>query len=103
MARGKGLSVARERLETERDLPVTGEPAQATAMPDNVPKTARLRPNAGKMHIGGYYDPDDKVIDAFRRLAFETRRSQQELLREAMIALLSQQAGEATFAPNTTR
>src|SRR5215213_1578622 len=37
-----------------------------------------------KLHIGGYYDPRDSTIIAFQKLGIDLRRSQQDMLFEAI-------------------
>jgi hypothetical protein len=37
-----------------------------------------------KLHVGGYYDPSDEAIVAFQKLGIDLRKTQQEMLHEAM-------------------
>ena len=37
-----------------------------------------------KLHIGGYFDPSDHTIMAFQKLKIDLRKSQQEMLLEAL-------------------
>jgi hypothetical protein len=37
-----------------------------------------------KLHIGGYFDPDDPTLIAFQKLRIDLRRSQQDMLLEAL-------------------
>ena len=57
----------------------------------------RVNPNSGKYHLGGYYDPADPTIEAFRILATKTRRSQQELLLEAAADLVAKYEAQNAF------
>jgi hypothetical protein len=36
------------------------------------------------LHIGGYYDPNEEAIIAFQKLGIDLRRTQQEMLLEAV-------------------
>ena len=72
--------------------------------PDESPQPAapsapvkRVNPNSGKYHLGGYYDPADPTIEAFRILATKTRRSQQELLLEAAADLVAKYEAQNAF------
>ena len=57
----------------------------------------RVNPNAGKFHVGGYYDPADATVEAFRILATRSRRTQQDLLHEAMADLVAKHEAAAKF------
>lgn len=61
-------------------------PEPVPVAPPPPPRPADRAPSrAGKVHIGGYYAPDDPVITAFRHiLADRVGSSQQTLLREAL-------------------
>ncbi len=37
-----------------------------------------------KLHIGGYYDPDEEAIIAFQKLGIDLRKTQQAMLLEAV-------------------
>lgn len=37
-----------------------------------------------KLHIGGYYDPNDDTIISFQKLGIDRRRPQQDMLLEAI-------------------
>ena len=37
-----------------------------------------------KLHIGGYYDPNDDTIISFQKLGIDLRRPQQDMLLEAI-------------------
>jgi hypothetical protein len=37
-----------------------------------------------KLHIGGYYRPDEPTIIAFQKLGIDLRKTQQEMLFEAV-------------------
>ena len=94
MARKSLLSVAVDRAAEANEnqpeaVPVTAAPAERPAR--------RVNPNAGKFHVGGYYDPADPTVEAFRILATRQHRSQQELLHEAMRDLVAKHEAAAKF------
>ena len=37
-----------------------------------------------KLHIGGYFDPSDQTIIVFQKSKIDLRKSQQEMLLEAL-------------------
>ena len=51
-----------------------------------------------KLHVGGYYYPDDPIIVAFQKLGIDLRRSQQDMLLEAVRDFVAKY--EATHAFN---
>jgi hypothetical protein len=75
MARKSILTPAREeRHANQEPTPAPSErPASAT-------KPSRLT----KLHIGGYFDPNDPTVIAFQKLRVDLRTSQQEMLLEAI-------------------
>ncbi len=83
MARRSILSPAREEKTVQPEpgpaLPQTPETAP-------VPKAASMiKPSRiAKLHVGGYYYPDDPIIVAFQKLGIDLRRSQQDMLLEAV-------------------
>ncbi len=73
MARRSVLSAVRE-VPSIPDAPNEPEsPAPAT-------KPSRV----SKLHIGGYFDPTDATLMAFQKLKVDLRRSQQDMLLEAL-------------------
>ena len=91
MARRSILATAIDRREPE---PLRPEPS-----PHEISRpAARRSPNAGKYHLGGYFATDDPTAEAFRMLAAKTRRSQQELLAEAIADLVDKYDSAAKFA-----
>ena len=89
------LSVA---LDREADTAEAVTPADNVAPIAADPRPARrANPNAGKLHIGGYYDPADSAVEAFRILSTRQRRPQQELLHEAMSDLVAKYEAQAKF------
>src|SRR5580700_5751904 len=82
MARRSILSSVRE------EKPAPAEPAQVA--PATAPEAGRKRAGAvapsriAKLHIGGYYDPDEATIIAFQKLGIDLRMTQQQMLLEAL-------------------
>lgn len=53
--------------------------------PETIPPKASTAPSRrSKLHIGGYYDPNDPTIIAFQKLGIDLRRPQQDMLLEAI-------------------
>lgn len=92
MARKTPLSLA---LTPKQERASEG-PAMISAE-ENAPVPKRINSNKGKYHLGGYYDHDVPEIEAFRILATRTRRSQQELLLEAVRDLVQKHEADAKF------
>jgi hypothetical protein len=80
MARRSILSSVRE------ESPATPEPAQAEASEQITLRAApTVKPSRrAKLHIGGYYDPNEATIIAFQKLGIDLRKTQQEMLLEAL-------------------
>lgn len=78
MARRSILSTALE--------PAPTVPALAQVPPEPVARpTAGVKPSRrNKLHVGGYYDPSDEAIVAFQKLGIDLRKTQQEMLHEAV-------------------
>lgn len=77
MARRSILTPAREERPTL--------PNDAASPESGGAQGSAVQPNrADKLHIGGYFDPSDPTIIAFQKLRIDLRRSQQDMLLEAM-------------------
>jgi hypothetical protein len=77
------LTTARE------EHPAQPEPGPAlpsvSAEPAPPKRAATVKPSRiAKLHVGGYYYPDDTTIVAFQKLGIDLRRSQQDMLLEAI-------------------
>ena len=59
----------------------------------------RLEPagRRDKLHIGGYFDPSDQTIIAFQKLKIDLRKSQQEMLLEALRDYVAKQEAAEAF------
>jgi hypothetical protein len=93
MARRSLLTPARE------ERPATPEP---TAVPTDEPARARVggsaRPSRqAKLHIGGYYDPNDPTIIAFQKLGIDLRTPQQAMLLEAISDFVAKHQAAKAF------
>jgi hypothetical protein len=78
MARRSILSPARQERATEPlHTPTASVPVGAAA-----PSTRPSR--KAKMHLGGYFDANDPTVIAFQKLRIDLRRSQQDMLMEAL-------------------
>lgn len=78
MARKSLLTAVRE------ERPATSEPAVEAEAP--LARAGRgIKPSRqSKLHIGGYYDPNDDTIVSFQKLGIDLRRPQQDMLLEAI-------------------
>jgi hypothetical protein len=73
----------RSILSAVRDEPVALEVVDPIAAP--VPQGATIRPSrVAKLHIGGYFEPNEPTVMAFQKLKVDLRRSQQDMLLEAL-------------------
>jgi hypothetical protein len=85
MARRSILSSAREEKSVQPEpgpvapaTPTEPEPAQAK-------RATTVKPSRiAKLHVGGYYYPDEPGIVAFQKLGIDLRRTQQDMLLEAV-------------------
>ena len=58
--------------------------ATAVAEPPVRDMRATKPSRRSKLHIGGYYDPNDDTIISFQKLGIDLRRPQQDMLLEAI-------------------
>jgi len=93
MARRSLLTPARE------ERPAPPEPI---AVPTVEPARARAGDSAkpsrnAKLHIGGYYDPNDPTIIAFQKLGIDLRTPQQAMLLEAISDFVAKHQAAKAF------
>jgi len=50
-----------------------------------------------KLHIGGYFDPNDPTVIAFQKLRIDLRKSQQAMLFEALHDFVTKHQAESAF------
>jgi hypothetical protein len=95
MARRSILSSVREEKTAKPEpvpaLPPTVEPAARVA---STTKPSRI----AKLHVGGYYYPDDATIVAFQKLGIDLRRSQQDMLLEAIRDFVAKHEASRAFS-----
>lgn len=92
MARRSILSAVRDERPTAELLA-----AQLTA----VPEAATVRPSrVAKLHIGGYFEPGDPTVMAFQKLKIDLRRSQQDMLFEALRDFVAKHEAASAFRQN---
>jgi chromosome partitioning protein len=92
MARRSILSAARiERPAIDPEVVETKR-----AMVAEPPVSARSSRHE-KLHVGGYFEPTDATIMAFQKLKVDLRRSQQDMLYEALRDFVSKQEAARAF------
>jgi hypothetical protein len=77
MARRSILTPALEERHASQEPVATPAPPERRV---SATKPSRL----AKLHIGGYFDPNDPTVIAFQKLRVDLRTSQQEMLLEAI-------------------
>ena len=71
-------------------------PATLAVVP--APSPLATRPSrVAKLHIGGYFEPHDPTVMAFQKLKIELRRSQQDMLHEALRDFVEKHEVEHAF------
>jgi len=50
-----------------------------------------------KLHVGGYYYPDNTTIIAFQKLGIDLRRTQQDMLMEAIADFVAKHEASRAF------
>jgi len=91
MSRRSILSSVRE------EHPAKTEPAETP--PQTAPElVSRVKPSRrNKLHIGGYYEPDEPIIIAFQKLGIDLRATQQEMLLEAVSDFVAKHQAAVAF------
>jgi hypothetical protein len=82
--------------------PSVANPQQPDTSPSLQPTvvgvSATTRPSRlAKLHLGGYFDARDPTVMAFQKLRVELRRSQQEMLMEAMADFVAKHQASDAF------
>ncbi len=90
MARRSILTSARPERPNSPESAVSPEPSGAQVP---LPRSGR----AEKLHIGGYFDPTDPTIMAFQKLKIDLRRSQQDMLLEALRDFVAKHEASKAF------
>jgi hypothetical protein len=101
MARRSILSPARD------EKPATPEPGPAIApalaqeaVPEpRVRRGTNVKPSRiAKLHLGGYYEPGDPSVIAFQKLGIDLRKSQQEMIHEAIRDFVAKHEASRAFS-----
>ena len=70
----------------------------APAKPSAEPRAASVKPSRlAKLHVGGYFDPADPVVMQFQKLKVDLRRSQQDMLLEALSDFVAKHQAASAF------
>lgn len=86
----------RSILSAVRDEPPAPEVAKSAAAP--VPQGGSVRPSrVSKLHIGGYFEPTEPTVMAFQKLKVDLRRSQQDMLLEALRDFVAKHEAATAF------
>jgi hypothetical protein len=89
MARRSILSAVRD----EKPTAVATTPALQIAEQPTATRPSRV----AKLHIGGYFEPDDSTVMAFQKLKVDLRRSQQDMLLEALRDFVAKHEAASAF------
>jgi len=97
------MAARRSILTSARPVaPSSGNPQQpdtpqhSQTSPAGVSATTRPS-RLAKLHLGGYFDARDPTVMAFQKLRVELRRSQQEMLMEAMADFVAKHQASDAF------
>jgi hypothetical protein len=83
--------------------PVRNERAAGADLEPSAPETpprggrAAKPSRLAKLHIGGYFDPNDPIVIAFQKLRIDLRKSQQEMLFEALHDFVAKHQAKSAF------
>jgi hypothetical protein len=88
----------RSILTPARNERVAGVDPEPNAL-EEPPRGGRgVKPSRlAKLHIGGYFDPNDPTVIAFQKLRIDLRKSQQEMLFEALRDFVAKHQAESAF------
>ena len=60
---------------------------------------SKIKPSRiAKLHVGGYYYPDDPTVITFQKLGIDLRRSQQDMLLEAIRDFVAKYEASRAFS-----
>ena len=94
MAKRSILSPVRE----ERAQAPESGPPPPEALPESQPAVRSVKPSRiAKLHVGGYFDPKHPTVEAFQKLKVDLRRSQQDMLLEAMEDFVAKHQAAGAF------
>jgi hypothetical protein len=79
----------------EPEAPATAEPIAAAPVER---RPAQIKPSrVAKLHVGGYFDPSDPIVMQFQKLKVDLRRSQQDMLLEALADFVAKHRAATAF------
>ena len=87
-------------VRNEKPKPSAPAAPSPDIVPDIAPKIGAGAPKPSrrnKLHIGGYFDPDDLHVIAFQKLRVDLRKSQQEMLLEALRDFVAKHEAASAF------
>lgn len=88
----------RSILSAVRDEQTHAPDATPELEPDTRPTARTTKPSRmAKFHVGGYFDPDHPAVMAFQKLKVDLRRSQQDMLLEAMEDFVAKHQAAGAF------
>jgi hypothetical protein len=93
MARRSILSPIREE-QAAKPAPEVKPMPEPRSRPVSTVKPSRQ----DKIHVGGYYNPHDTSIIAFQKLGIDLRKTQQEMLFEAMRDYVAKHEASKAFS-----
>ena len=96
MARRSILSPVRDQQHTSSE-PVAQMETSAPTEIVRVPRAASTPSRYAKLHVGGYFDPSDPILMSFQKLKVDLRRSQQDMLAEALRDFVAKQEAARAF------
>ena len=85
-------------LSGVRDQPEESPALAAPSLPPATRPAASIKPSRiAKLHVGGYFDPSDPVVMSFQKLKVDLRRSQQDMLLEALADFVAKHRAASAF------
>jgi hypothetical protein len=73
------------------------EPSAIIPEPQSSMSRSTKPSRRAKLHIGGYYDPNDPTIITFQKLGIDLRRPQQDMLLEAIRDFVAKHVADRAF------
>jgi hypothetical protein len=63
-----------------------------------MPRAPTIKPSRrNKLHVGGYYNPEEPVIIAFQKLGIDLRKTQQEMLLDDIRDFVAKHEAASAF------
>lgn len=90
--------VRRSILTAVREEQPKGEESTDVVQSSAVQTASQVKPSRrNKLHIGGYYEPGEPIIVAFQKLGIDLRKTQQEMLLEAVSDFVAKHQAASAF------